>query len=164
MLIGLPASGKSTWVANFLDKQIAENGQWDNYVVLSTDALVEAEAKLVGSTYNEVWPKYIDTATKIVDETLGISVRRNVNIIWDQTNLTAKSRAKKLLKIPLNYKIIAVYFRTPDAEEHKRRLDSRPGKTIPQTILDNMSKTIEFPVFEEGFDEIWVEGEYHATV
>ncbi len=163
-LIGVPASGKSTWVDRFFEEKLAANENWYDYEVLSTDSLVEAEAKIMNSTYNQTWPKYIDTATKIVDETLSISVGRNVDIIWDQTNLTAKSRAKKLTKIPNNYRKIAVYFRTPKADEHKRRLESRAGKTVPQETIDNMIKTIEFPTIEEGFNEIWVEGEYHAAV
>ena len=46
MLIGVPGSGKSTWV---------ENQDWaKNCVYVSTDQYVEAYAKGLGKTYNEV--------------------------------------------------------------------------------------------------------------
>jgi gluconate kinase len=51
--------------------------------------------------------------------------------------------------------MIAVVFRTPEPEEHSRRLASRPGKVIPDHVLQSMVSTFEIPTEEEGFDEIW---------
>ena len=152
ILIGVPASGKSTWVEHY--KEV-----YGFIRVLSTDAYVETEAQHLGKTYSEIWKDTIVDAEKFLYLSLEAAIERNQNFIWDQTNLTAKSRAKKLDKIPANYRIIAVYFRTPDEKEHIRRLIDRPGKTIPMETIDNMIKTIEFPSFDEGFDEIWVEGD-----
>jgi len=78
----------------------------------------------------------------------------NKDVIWDQTNLTAKSRAAKLKMLPDYYKI-AVVFKTPDAEEHARRLASRPGKSIPEGVLRSMAANLELPTEAEGFQEIW---------
>lgn len=157
MLIGLPASGKSSWREDFLDKKHADGEPWYDYEILSTDDWVEKEARLMGSTYSETWPKYIGTASKILNELCGIAVERNANIIWDQTNLTLSSRAKKLKQIPSNYHKIAVVFKKPDDEEYNRRLENRPGKTIDKALIENMVKTYECPYFDEGFDEIWYE-------
>lgn len=155
MLVGLPGSGKSFWTHDFLDKKL--DGGWLNHVVLSTDAIVEYKARAFNSTYTEIWPTFIGEATKMMYEDLKEAVSRSANIIWDQTNLTASSRIKKLKQIPNNYRKIAVIFKTPDPEEHARRLASRPGKTIDNAIIENMVKTYETPSFEEGFDEIWYE-------
>jgi tRNA uridine 5-carbamoylmethylation protein Kti12 len=48
-----------------------------------------------------------------------------------------------------------VVFRTPDAPEHARRLNSRPGKHIPDEIVQDMIIKFEMPTEEEGFVEIW---------
>jgi gluconate kinase len=54
-----------------------------------------------------------------------------------------------------NYEHIAVVFETPDRIELKRRLDSRPGKEIPDVVIEGMLASFEMPTAEEGFDEIW---------
>jgi hypothetical protein len=39
-------------------------------------------------------------------------------------------------------------------EEWNRRLDSRPGKTIPAHVLSSMIEHYEVPTEAEGFDKI----------
>ncbi len=84
------------------------------------------------------------------------------NFIIDRTNLTVKSRAKFIQKLKLhNYEIEAVVFpevgsEALSKEEWKRRLDSRPGKTIPQEVLDQMVDSYEIPLMSEGFSKITV--------
>ena len=75
------------------------------------------------------------------------------DVIWDQTNLTPKSRKSKLDMVPDHYERIAVVFPTPDEAEWQRRLD-RPGKSIPQHILMGMRDSMKLPTEEEGFHEI----------
>jgi predicted kinase len=147
MLVGAPASGKTTWAL--------ENTKVGTFIY-STDFLLEEWAKEINSTYNEVFKRFIDMATSMSNDRLKKTIERNEDIVWDQTNLTVKSRKAKLAKIPSNYERIAVYFVTPAGEEHKRRLDSRPGKTIPAHILKNMIDSIEMPTEDEGFDRVIV--------
>jgi gluconate kinase len=54
-----------------------------------------------------------------------------------------------------DYYAIAVVFETPSRIELKRRLDSRPGKEIPEAVLEGMLASFEMPTDEEGFKEIW---------
>jgi tRNA uridine 5-carbamoylmethylation protein Kti12 len=75
-------------------------------------------------------------------------------VIWDQTSTTAASRRKKFRMLP-DYQHIAVVFKTPDPEELSRRLASRPGKIIPEEIVQDMIDRFEMPTLEEGFAEIW---------
>jgi hypothetical protein len=77
-----------------------------------------------------------------------------IDIIWDQTSTTVASRVKKFKMLP-NYEHIAVVFETPDRIELKRRLDSRPGKEIPDVVIEGMLASFEMPTREEGFNEIW---------
>jgi predicted kinase len=145
MLIGVPGSGKSTWIAS---------QEWVNDCVLvSTDKLVEIEAGRLGKTYNDVFTSYIDTATKLMNQDVQAAVAEGKDIIWDQTNIGRKSRKAKLAQMPGYYKI-AVVFATPEKDEWHRRLNSRIGKTIPAGALTAMADGIHMPT-EDEFDEIW---------
>lgn len=145
MLIGVPAAGKSTW--------IAEQDWARDCVLVSTDKLIDIEAGRQGKTYNDVFKDYIDTATKLMNEHVREAVAAGKDIIWDQTNTGRKSRAIKLAMAPDYYKI-AVVFDTPAEDEWQRRLDSRPGKHIPKAVLKAMSVGLQLPT-EDEFDEIW---------
>jgi gluconate kinase len=54
-----------------------------------------------------------------------------------------------------DYRMIAVVFKIPDVEELERRLNSRPGKHIPNHVMKSMINGFQMPTVEEGFDEIW---------
>jgi gluconate kinase len=76
------------------------------------------------------------------------------DIVWDQTSTTVKSRIRKFNMLP-DHEHIAVVFKTPDADELARRLASRPGKVIPENVIQDMIAGFEMPTEEEGFREIW---------
>jgi len=146
MLIGVPGSGKSTWISN---------QDWvKDCTVVSSDRFVDEEAARVGKTYNEIFNDYIKIATKLMENHVAIAQANNLNIIWDQTNTSAKSRKAKLAMLP-NYEKIAIVFRTPDEEELSRRLVNRPGKSIPDNVMRSMIANLQEPTEEEGFKEIW---------
>jgi hypothetical protein len=72
----------------------------------------------------------------------------------DQTSTTIASRARKFKALP-DYEHIAIVFSTPDLEELKRRLSSRPGKEVPWAVVQGMIDNFEMPTEAEGFKEIW---------
>lgn len=144
MLIGVPASGKSTW-----RKQHAGNA-----VIVSTDDIIDNMAAKQDKTYDQVFKDAIKSAGQIADQQARAAFADDRDVVWDQTNLTRKSRAAKLAMVPKHYKKVAVYFPTPHPDIHKTRLDSRPGKTIPDYVLSSMIKSIERPSKDEGFDQI----------
>ena len=76
------------------------------------------------------------------------------DVIWDQTSTTVVSRIRKFSALP-EYEHIAVVFQTPSRIELKKRLDSRPGKTIPDPVVEGMLASFQMPTEEEGFKEIW---------
>ena len=147
MLIGIPAAGKSTWIA----KQAFDGSKTR---IISTDNIIERRAQEQGKTYSEVFQKEIKGATHQMNRDLKQAVAAGDDIVWDQTNLTRKGRAGKLAEIPESYRKVAVFFATPDDAELKRRLASRPGKTIPANVVLAMKNQIERPGTGEGFDEI----------
>lgn len=146
ILVGVPGSGKSTWV---------RNQQWRrNCVYVSTDRFVEQYARRVKKTYSEVFEEYMPRAVDRMARQVVQAREAEQDIIWDQTSTTVASRAKKFRMLP-NYKMVAIVFPTPDKEELRRRLDSRPGKEIPNHVLEKMIADWEEPTEQEGFGEIW---------
>lgn len=142
MLVGVPGSGKSTWIKN----------NDHDAIVLSTDNYIERAAEKHGKTYSEVFKDTIGQATDQMEKDLIQAVRNERDIIWDQTNLTAQSRKNKLGRIPRSYKKVAVFFSVP--QNLRDRLASRPGKTIPEPVIISMINQLQPPTKEEGFDEI----------
>lgn len=144
MLIGVPASGKSTWRAR-LSEHI-------DFVAISSDDKIENYAKSLGLTYSDVFKHVIRDASKKMEDDLKHAICENRNIVWDQTNLTAESRRKKLMNIPAHYYKIAVYFPIP--EDLDARLASRQGKNIPSNVMENMKSQLEIPTLDEGWNEV----------
>lgn len=145
ILVGVPASGKSTWAET---RQSLIDCDY-----ISSDIFIEECAREKGVSYSEAFDEAIKPAiSKMLDE-LEKSVLACRDIIWDQTSTTIASRAKKL-NLLRSYHKVAVVFKTPDEEEHRRRLSLREGKTIPEEVLKEMIENFEQPTIEEGFDEI----------
>lgn len=148
VMVGVPGSGKSTWIKN----QIWALG----LNVVSTDTWVEDYAKQQGKTYSEVFEEYMPTAIQKMADHAVFCRENKLDVIWDQTSTTIASRKRKFNMLPTYYKI-AVVFKTPEKDELIRRLNSRPGKVIPMHVVEQMAfdLTMEPPTEEEGFDEIW---------
>jgi len=148
-LIGVPASGKSTW---------AEAQDWAHLCAhISTDKWVEIFAKEIGSTYSQVFTDFMPTAVELMAKEVVSAREMGRDIIWDQTSTTVKSRAKKFAMLP-DYEHIAVVFKTPEHTELMRRLMGRPGKEIPDHVIASMIASFEMPTEEEGFTQLWFAG------
>jgi predicted kinase len=147
ILIGVPASGKSTWWK--------EQDLLDNTWVLSTDDVIEAVATQFGFTYDEVFKELINFADKVMWQDAHYAAEDSYTVYVDRTNLSAKARKKFIdfLK-PYGYMFKAIVFPQPDETEWRRRLNSREGKTIPAHVLRSMQDSYEIPLMSEGFDEI----------
>ena len=146
VMVGVPGSGKSTWIAN---------QKWkDDCVIVSTDEFVEDYAKECGLTYSEVFDEYMPRAVELMLDRVIWARETGKDIIWDQTSTSIRTRAKKINMLPDYYKI-AVVFKKPDDVELKKRLASRPGKVVPWSVVEQMWGSWEDPTLEEGFDEIW---------
>lgn len=143
MLIGVPGSGKTTWVL--------KNHPSLSYA--STDRYIDQFAAEAGKTYNEVFESTIKTATSRMIDDVSDFMFAYEDFVWDQTNLTKKSRAGKIARLLKDdYQIIGVVFETP--KNLKERLASRPGKNIPPHVMESMIKNFEMPTIAEGFSKI----------
>ena len=145
-LVGVPASGKSTWI---------DTQDWAlSCARVSTDKWVEIYAREVGRTYSQVFADFMPTAVDLMAKEVIAAREIGRDIIWDQTSTTLASRARKFNMLP-DYEHIAVVFRTPEHTELMCRLMSRPGKEIPEHVITGMIAGWEEPTVEEGFKEIW---------
>lgn len=150
-LVGLPGSGKSTWVKKF-------NENYHN-VVISTDDYIERAAAKAGQSYNEAFKGAIDAATQDMAEQLAYAIENEKTIIWDQTNLTVKSRKPKVEKLmKAGYEVVAVVFEISPAEIYRRRAlrSIQTDKTIPSHVLQSMAASYVRPTVEEGFTKVIV--------
>lgn len=146
VLVGVPGSGKSTWIAN---------QDWaTNCKCVSTDTIIERYAKFHNKTYSEVFGLYMPRAVELMTKQVIKAREQSKDIIWDQTSTTVESRKRKFRMLP-GYYAIAIVFKTPERNELERRLNSRPGKVIPNDVVENMIKNFEMPTEAEGFKEIW---------
>ena len=145
-LIGVPGSGKTTWV---------NNQDWSlKCAYISTDKFVDAYAQEVGRTYSEVFTEFMPKAVDLMAQEVVVAREAGRDVIWDQTSTTLASRARKFNMLP-DYEHIAIVFATPEHKELERRLKSRPGKEIPEHVIASMIAGWEEPTEEEGFKEIW---------
>ena len=147
-LVGVPGSGKTTWV---------ESQIWaDDCAYISTDDFVERFAQRMGKTYSEVFKDVMPRCIRLMMRAVRKAQLEQRDIIWDQTSTTIVSRIRKFSALP-EYDHVAIVFPTPEKSELERRLVSRPGKIIPIQVVEQMAFDLEMepPTEEEGFLEIW---------
>ena len=149
ILIGLPASGKSTWRAQHM---LAN----PSAVTVSTDDMIEEYAAERGLTYTQAFGKVdfksLNTRFKYA---IRDAVKAGQDIIIDRTNMGVKSR-RELLKMAEGYESHAVVFVVPDAvleARLKARYEST-GKFIPKHVIESMAKSYVAPTRDEGFHSI----------
>ena len=147
MMVGLPGSGKSTWINN--------NIKLKPTIILSTDNYIQMVADREGKTYNEMFKTHYPQALKILNEDFEKAIQNNHDIVLDQTNLSIKSRAKKLARVPSGYYKVAIVVFPPNNFIHEYRLNNRPGKVIPKIDMDRMFLDFQIPTVDEGFDCIY---------
>lgn len=159
MMCGIPCAGKSSYI-----RRGTENTDvFDEYVILSTDDYIEEYAKANGKTYNEVFDDVIGEATTRMYQDLELAIQRGKSIIWDQTNVSRKSRIKKLKKIPDTYTKTAVVLPIT-LEEAIIRNSQRANKFIARSVLSRMYHQFEIPTEDEGFDVIMTHDGSHLKL
>lgn len=154
VLIGPPASGKSTWRAKQLAATPFIGGDVKpvNPVIVSGDDLIDAEAERLGITYAEAF-RLVDfkEQKRVLRETFMEAVTAGRDIIIDRTNLTIKGRRSFLASLPKTYQKVAVLFAVPQ-DELFERLEKRgreTGKTIPRAVVEDMIASYQPPAHGE---------------
>uniref|UniRef100_J3M1S3 SPRY domain-containing protein n=2 Tax=Oryza brachyantha TaxID=4533 RepID=J3M1S3_ORYBR len=158
-MVGLPASGKSTWA----EKWIKENKE-KRFILLGTNLALE-QMKVPGllrkHNYSERFERLMDRATVIFNTLLTRAAKIPRNYIIDQTNVYKNARIRKLRPFANYHKIAVVVFPLPS--EHKARAAKRfkeMGKDVPADAVDEMTANFVLPLSKgmpdskEPFDEV----------
>ena len=154
VMVGLPGSGKSY----LIDKLVS--GGTESWFTYSTDAYIEAQAELLGSTYTEVFEHYIGEATDYLNNALRVAIAKGQNVLWDQPNMNTKKRRWITSQFPASYYkqcfVLAPPSHTRDWDLLYARIGARVGKSIPGYVLDSMLATYTEPTLDEGFSHIHI--------
>ncbi len=152
MMVGPPGVGKSTYFKNCIG-EIIDGRLGGEISLVSSDYFIERLAAERGKTYSETFADAIGYATKMTHETFENAKKAKSHIVWDQTNLTPKKRRGILMQVPKEYRKVCVYWTIKNVENWKKQL-VRPGKFIPESVLENMLANYVYPSYNEGWDLI----------
>jgi predicted kinase len=146
MLVGPPASGKSTWRAQHMAATPRPT------IIISSDDYIDALAATLETTYAEAFKQAdMKEIERVIRNQFEEAIKRGDNIIVDRTNMRVKSRRKFLSSVPKTYRKIAVVF-SVSRDLLDRRLADRAaatGKNIPKDVVDGMIKSYEEPTSSE---------------
>lgn len=159
MMVGLPASGKSTWA----EKWVKEHPE-KRFVLLGTNLALD-QMKVPGllrkHNYGERFDRLMDRATVIFNTLLDRAAKIPRNYIIDQTNVYKNARIRKLRPFTNYRKTAVVLFPLP--REFKSRAAKRfkdMGKEVPAEAIDQMIANFVLPLSKdmpgskEPFDEV----------
>ena len=141
MLVGIPGSGKST----IAEKHLLT---YDT-IHLSSDAI---RGELWG---DENCQKNPDKVFALMQERTIEALKKGINVIYDATNITRKSRKAILDKIPSYVHKECVIVWAPIKDCISR--DENRERTVGVDVINKMLKRFEAPFYDEGFDEIRVD-------
>lgn len=140
-MVGLPASGKSTWAEANKEKL--------NAVVHSSDAIREELGDINDQSKNEL---VFNTLHKRIKEDL----MNGKNVIYDATNLSRKRRinfiSHELKNIPCEK--VCVLFATP--YECCVKNNATRERKVPEHVLERMYKLFNIPCLQEGWNDIHI--------
>ncbi len=151
MLVGLPGTGKSTFIERLQERK--------KFLVASTDNLIEVEAKASGRTYSQVHREMASKTFRVeMNKRVAEAVKLQQNVVYDQTNMTRKSRNAKFTPFYKGYTKLILVF-TLDEALLEQRLHDRAratGKFIPPTVMQSMRASYEEPnVLTDKVSHVW---------
>merc|ERR1719186_1858799 len=154
MMIGLPASGKTTWV----NKLVQENPD-KHYNVIGTSTLISkmtVEGEPRKKHHKDKWDQVIQKATRCLQDMLRVAATRRRNIIIDQTNVYPNAQKRKVRPFE-GFQRRAVVI-VPSDEDYKSRAKAQEeaeSKDVPESAVMEMKANFALPPAEDTpFSEI----------
>ncbi|KAG0494542.1 hypothetical protein HPP92_005536 [Vanilla planifolia] len=159
MMVGLPASGKTTWAEKWLKEHTEKR-----YLLLGTNLALD-QMKVPGllrkRNYGERFDLLMDRATGIFNTLLARAANTPRNYILDQTNVYKSARNRKLKSFLKFRKVAVVVFPMPEELKFRaaRRFEEM-GKEVPADAVNEMLANFVLPLTRnmpgstELFDEV----------
>jgi len=149
IMVGLPGSGKSTFVDDYIIGKGFNEGVY-GYHIISRDDIRLA----FGSDFNHLVEPHIGAIARTM---VRAHMIRGLNIVVDETNTNINTvKMWSSIAQEYGYKIRAMVM-TTSLEECKRRRETSKGK-FPEHVIDRMHEQLETllvdTVFNEVFDKI----------
>lgn len=153
-LVALPASGKSTLVNKMLEED-------PSLRVVSLDKYIEKKMVEENCDYNTVFRNkdwMADCESKYKKELTEI-IENKENFIWDQMNIAANGRKRKINRLKSNkYEVICLEFNIPTDEWNARiakRNKENPEKKFSMKFYQDIFNSLEPVKADEGFDDVF---------
>jgi predicted kinase len=138
MLVGLPASGKST-LAEKLSKE-------ENAIVLSSDKLREELFNDVNNQDNN------GQLFEIMNSRANKLIQQGKNVIYDATNINRKRRKHLINHVVKADENIVYYINNHVMTANYR--DENRNRTVGKEVIYRMYKNLQIPVENEGWNQI----------
>ncbi|KAL3275971.1 hypothetical protein HHI36_020702 [Cryptolaemus montrouzieri] len=153
MMCGLPGSGKTHWVKEYLkenpDKRVT---------VIGCSHLLDkmtVRGQPLKLTYNGRWSILLDKLQRCLNRLADIAPQRRRNYIIDQTNVFPSAQRRKLRAFE-GFKRRAVVVVVGDEEQAKRQSlkEAQDGKDVPDYAILEMKANMALPTKGDLFDEV----------
>ena len=132
VLIGIPYSGKSTFVS--------EHAWLSQLPRISFD---EEVLELAHGDYSK-WAEVAQQAGLNIDEKQNALIQAKRSFLVDKTNVSTLEREKLIAELHSHcYQTVAIVFEPPEAKELKRRIQKRSDKIIPPEVITQMRRNFE---------------------
>ncbi|KAK6487667.1 heterogeneous nuclear ribonucleoprotein U-like protein 1 [Huso huso] len=153
MMVGLPASGKTTWA----EKHAAENPA-KKFNILGTNAIME-KMKVMGlrrqRNYAGRWDVLIQQATQCLNRLIQIAARKKRNYILDQTNVYGSAQRRKMRPFEgFQRKAIVICPTDEDLKERTLKRTDEEGKDVPDHAVLEMKANFALPESGEILDSV----------
>ena len=155
-MVGVSGSGKSTWVNSHKE-----------YIVCSTDFVIEQLAEKMGISYTEAFnyiqnKKKFDYITTKFFEKIHECILNDKDFVIDRTHLKRNIRISLINELKTfaiengkHLELFAVSFELPKTTIFERLKNrEKTGKFIPKEVILEQINSFDIPTTDEGFDAI----------
>ena len=139
-LVGLPASGKSTYAKELLSCS-------ENIILISSD---EMRKELYGDENNQ---NNNGELFQIINKKVKENLKKGIDVIYDATNINSKRRISFLNELnKINCYKKCIYFSS--TYDHCVYKDKHRTRTVGENVIKRMYYSLQIPMYFEGWDDI----------